>query len=577
MKTYTQIRTPRTYDEVLAARLKALRGISRVAQTGGRTGLGAGTGAVEVEGTALAQMSIALLIATSGEPGDSTSEYQLSVDGGQSYAPATLIPIGGIVLTSGGVTFEFVPGPTGSGDSFVAGDVYTFDLAVPVFGPSAWQEFSAPRRLIELEAEAAADHEVAISSCAGGGLLRDSEGDWLDVLAEDVYGLPRTPAAFAEGTATLTCAAGGEAGTIDPGELVASDASGVRRFTNIDGGVLADSSTLLLHWRAEEAGAAWNLANGELSNLVTTLAGVSIANPARVEATIQAPAAPLVTVSGIPTGDFSIVVLITGAGAWTVGKFKTSTDGGATWSAEDTIGSGLFPITGTGLFVAFANSAYAVGQSYTCEASSSWLSAVGAEIESDESLRARCKARWATLAESDGKAENAIVSWAMTADPQVNRVLVTQDPSTPGNVLVYISTADGAALPATIAAVLAYVEQRIALCETVEVFSVAVKDVAIVGTIYVKAGKLAKAQAAAIAALVDLATSTQIGGQIILGAAGIVSLEILLSCLARGSSDNPIPTGDVVDLSISAPAADIVLAADEVPNFDLSALAWVEV
>lgn len=68
---------------------------------------------------------------------------------------------------------------------------------------------------------------------------------------------------------------------------------------------------------------------------------------------------------GIPNNDYQFRVKIMAAGSLGTATFQVSTDGGNTYSATTPVpGSGLFPVSGTGLTLVFANGPTGVGDSF---------------------------------------------------------------------------------------------------------------------------------------------------------------------------------------------------------------------
>ncbi len=146
------------------------------------------------------------------------------------------------------------------------------------FPATSWQSGSVPRTLLEIEATTHAALRESIREIASGGLLDLATGGWLTLLAASQFDLARTAAVKTQGLATLTAAAGAGPYTITARTLWISDASD-RRYTNATGGTLSTGGTLQLTWEAEYGGAAYNVANGAITTMVTPLAGVTVANP----------------------------------------------------------------------------------------------------------------------------------------------------------------------------------------------------------------------------------------------------------------------------------------------------------
>lgn len=154
------------------------------------------------------------------------------------------------------------------------------------FPVTSWPAGGAGRTLVQSFARVLADGLGLVSNVARGGLLDlapgtdpGSPGDWLTLFAASHYGLPRRAAAFGTAKVRLTVASGAGPYTITPGQLWATSAQG-RRYnsantTNVT--ALAGPSTVDIDLRAENAGAAYNLALGAVLTLETPLPGVTAA------------------------------------------------------------------------------------------------------------------------------------------------------------------------------------------------------------------------------------------------------------------------------------------------------------
>lgn len=154
------------------------------------------------------------------------------------------------------------------------------------YPPTDWVEGSVQRTLVELQAAGLADLEALRVQIVRGGFLETAEGAWLDLLGQSAYGLVRKQATFARQTFRLTAQAGFGPYSIQPGQLWAGNAAGLR-FNNTEGGTLPLGGQLDLEFRAERPGAAYNLPLGSGTVLFTPLPGVNISNIAVLEAAID--------------------------------------------------------------------------------------------------------------------------------------------------------------------------------------------------------------------------------------------------------------------------------------------------
>lgn len=148
-------------------------------------------------------------------------------------------------------------------------------LDLPV---TAWQEVNPLRQVAEAVSEIYGDASEAVGSIVRGGFLGLAESAWLTLLTKYNYETERKPATFARVEAPLTAAPTAGPFTIGERTTWASTTDG-RRFVNATGGTLPLGGTLTLEWEAEHAGAEHNIADGDLTVMVTQLAGVTVNNP----------------------------------------------------------------------------------------------------------------------------------------------------------------------------------------------------------------------------------------------------------------------------------------------------------
>jgi uncharacterized phage protein gp47/JayE len=346
------------------------------------------------------------------------------------------------------------------------------------FPVDSWSAFSVPRALLEVFSTALADVTLRIANVAKLGFLRYARGDWLTVLAREVYDVERSPAVATVGAMQLAAAA--TAGPYDfaPGDFVAAAPNGLL-YRNRDAATLPRGGTLAgVIFVAESPGAAYDLVPaGAPITLATPMPGVTIANPAD-------------------------------------------------------------PSTGT------------------------WIVLQGADEESDESLRARCAARWSTL--GAGGNDDAYAYWARSASPEIVRVRVRSAYRLPGQVTIVVAGASGPASSGAIAAAQALIDPPSHLgkapnCVDVFVVGATPVPVTVAGTVTVEAGKLDVARAGVFDALGALQGALDIGG--VVRRAKVI--EVVMD------------QAGVIDVELSSPAANVAIADDAMAVL-APALAWVE-
>ncbi|ADH63804.1 Baseplate J family protein [Allomeiothermus silvanus DSM 9946] len=332
------------------------------------------------------------------------------------------------------------------------------------YPPTDWVEGSVQRTLIELVAAGLADLEALRLEIAKGGFLDLASGDYLDLLARSAYALERKQATFARQTFRLTAAPGFGPYSIQPAQLWAGNAAGLR-FNNTAGGTLPLGGTLDLEFKAESPGAAYNLPLNTGTLLFTPLPGVTVSNIGVVEAAI--------------------------------------------------------------------------------------------DRETDAAFRTRCRLRWAEI--GLGATRAAYESWALASTPSITKVrILDNNPRGQGTVDVVV-WGEGGLGAGAVAQVNSYIQQRKPLTSNVEVYAATQVSIGVTATIRLRAGFLAAVQAAVASRLADFQRGLAIGATVYRSAL----IEALF-----------VP--NVVDVALSAPAADTSLGPTQVATFTLTPT-WLEV
>jgi phage-related baseplate assembly protein len=203
--------------------------------------------------------------------------------------------------------------------------------------------------------------------------------------------------------------------------------------------------------------------------------------------------------------------------------------------------------------------------------SGSWRTQEGADAETDAALQRRDQTKWATLTKAPPA--DAYEFWARAADQSVTRVYIDdENPRGPGTLDVYIAGADGAltgpdTTPSTVAYIVRqYIEDgRRAINDDVMVVSAVDSEVTMTGTVYcLPSADLDDIEAKVSAAIAAYFKSVPIGG--------VRSDSVSIGAFLLGGLYAAIfsVTG-VVNVALSAPLADVVLANNEVaiPNLPL--------
>lgn len=189
-----------------------------------------------------------------------------------------------------------------------------------------------------------------------------------------------------------------------------------------------------------------------------------------------------------------------------------------------------------------------------------WQTRTGNEEEPDSRLRARCVARWATLSASWTDA--AVIFHTLSATnldstpAGASRARIVYG-SGQGDYRVVISSDSGPVSSDIVAAVQSYLDARKPITDRPAVESAVAANVAVAGTVKVKVGQNTSSNRAKVsAALATLQASQGIGEMLDLGA---------IYATIRGA----LP-GVVVDVDITTPSGDVVIAANEVVALDVS-------
>ncbi len=161
-------------------------------------------------------------------------------------------------------------------------------LGLPV---TSWQAGDTTRSLGYLEATLLNTLENVVVGYIQAGFLdyaaqlAESTGNpiWLNILAQQVYGVNVPTASYATTSLTLTNSGGGIY-TVEPGDLTFSDSSTGATYHNTTGGTLTGTgtpgATLSVTVVADQAGSGSSAGATDIDTLVTSLLGVTCSNPA---------------------------------------------------------------------------------------------------------------------------------------------------------------------------------------------------------------------------------------------------------------------------------------------------------
>lgn len=352
---------------------------------------------------------------------------------------------------------------------------------------------------------------------ARGVILDYSTGNWLTLLAAQHYNLDRISAQFTVGDIKLTAAAGVGTQTFAAGTLIAVfAATGNRYINNATIIVPVGLGTVTGSFTAEKAGASYNdpSSSGAIS-LVTPIPGVTLTNPAGTYSAVAHVGAGTgtLTLTGSPTAPHQVVVRIDATGQSGVAVWSYSLDG-ATWVSAGAAAS--LAIGSTGITVTLTNvdsPSFIIGDTYTFQTPGSWITSQGANEETDDALRGRCRARWTTLSLIGTQDLYQLLVKATPGSGSQVTQIITQPDININNKLNIILAGPGGVLPAgVISDVQVFLNKRVPGTVRVFVASPGTLNVTLAAQLTCDASLLAAVQAAAQTAMTNYILSVPING-----------------------------------------------------------------
>jgi hypothetical protein len=150
-------------------------------------------------------------------------------------------------------------------------------LNLPV---TAWLPGDPTRSLLIIESIFLEKLEAIVVGFIQSGFLTYAQGEWLTILAKQLYNVDVAPASYAETDVTLTNSGGGVY-TLGPGDLTLKNSTTGATYHNITGGTLTGSGGMLsVTVVADIAGSTGSAGATQIDTLVTGLLGVTCSNPA---------------------------------------------------------------------------------------------------------------------------------------------------------------------------------------------------------------------------------------------------------------------------------------------------------
>lgn len=148
------------------------------------------------------------------------------------------------------------------------------------FPATAWQSGNPLRNLVEMDTKAIQDQKGLAYTIVKGGILDESTGDWLALLARSQWQNEKYKASAAEGVITVRNVSATPR-TFQAGYFKVADspAQGAKIFTNTTTFTVPASSTINVAVRAQVPGSSSNLPAGTLRTILTPQPGLTSDNP----------------------------------------------------------------------------------------------------------------------------------------------------------------------------------------------------------------------------------------------------------------------------------------------------------
>lgn len=426
------------------------------------------------------------------------------------------------------------------------------------FPTTDWGTFAPERVMLEMFTQVLTDlTSELVPLLAKSGLIELAEGDWLTLVARDMYQLDREQATRTRQTILLTAAPSAGPYTIAVDALEVRSTTTLNRYRNVEGGTLTLGGTLSLSFEAVEAGADYSDDAGSITEFLTPLPGVTVENvaPDFGDVTHLGSGAGTVAPSGTNVTAANWKVKITFAGGRGTGKYRLSDDNGATYGSEITItaGTGINGPDGDNLVLTFSNDTFVVDDTYSFATPGSPITVQGTDQEDDDTLRSRCRARWPLLSAVPTIAVYEL--WARLASDQVTRVKVVTSSSINDRIDIYVI---GALLLGddVVSEVQTYLDARKGTSDLPVVDHATAIAITITGTATVEEAFLASAQAEAQELVQAYIDSIEIGG--------VVRLAQIIELIMT-----PEGMVDFVDAELMGVATNVTLTA-------LQAATWAE-
>lgn len=158
-----------------------------------------------------------------------------------------------------------------------------FDGIVASLPPSFttdWSDGSVPKTMLEgWSTVLARGYTSIVGPIARGGFIKLALDPWIPLLAENIYDVTPFPAVATEGKVKFTVAAGAGPYPVSSAIVSTEDLPALRYFTTNTLPIsITSAAPTWLPVKAEFAGSAYNVLQGRITKLTTSLPGVTVEN-----------------------------------------------------------------------------------------------------------------------------------------------------------------------------------------------------------------------------------------------------------------------------------------------------------
>ena len=140
---------------------------------------------------------------------------------------------------------------------------------------STWRDGDPTRATLNFVSEVLERLDLVVVEYIKSGFLSYASGDWLTILAEEMYGVTRDEATYATSTVTIQNTSGAHY-TWDAGSLTFRSSTTGATYKSTTGGTLAGPGFLAIDVIADEPGSDSSAGTDEIDTLVSTFLGVTV-------------------------------------------------------------------------------------------------------------------------------------------------------------------------------------------------------------------------------------------------------------------------------------------------------------